>query len=95
MSLSQTNLIPQHRNKEASIMSTVPVTQHALIQRINRKLYPDDRVLKVSRGARMELDVGRYFVLNFRINGVVLRDADPEELGRDLGVLREHEHVVP
>jgi hypothetical protein len=76
-------------------MSTkVLVSERALIQRINRKLQAADEVLKASRGARMEQECGRYYVLNFRRNFVATAHVDPEALGRELGALRDYERVV-
>jgi len=72
----------------------VPVSERALIQRINRKLRPDDEILKVARGARAEQDCGRYYIVDFRKNIMMTKDVDPEALARELGVLRDYEQVV-
>ena len=74
----------------------VPVTMRALIARINRKLAPQDLQLKTARGMRVRVDVGDYYVINTRINGIMQRykDCDPEELARELGVLKQYEEVV-
>jgi hypothetical protein len=73
----------------------VPVTTRALIQRINRKLAAQDEQLRATRGegqARMEL--GDYYVINQNRNAVVSKHVDPEQCGRDLGVLRPWEQIV-
>jgi hypothetical protein len=77
-------------------IAKVPVTMRALIARINRRLAVDHMQLKASRGQRMRLDVGEYYVLNTRLNGIMhhYRDCDPEDLGRELGVLKSYEQVV-
>jgi hypothetical protein len=77
-------------------MKKVPVTVRALIARINRKLALHDLQLKTARGTRMRVDVGDYYVINVRFNGLMqrYRDCDPEELARELGVLRQYEEVV-
>lgn len=72
----------------------VPVTIRALVQRINRKLAADGEILKASRGERARKDLGEYFVLNVRAGTVTKPAADPEGLGRRLGVLRTWEHLV-
>jgi hypothetical protein len=72
----------------------VPVTMRALMQRINRKLKPDDEVLKVARSERVEQELGKYYTLDHRRNVLIHKDVDPEELGRELGVLRDYEKVV-
>jgi hypothetical protein len=65
-----------------------------LVQRINRKLAADDEVLKAARGARLQQEVGQFFIVNVRINGVTGKDVDPEVLGRELGVLKPWEAVA-
>ena len=40
------------------------VSERAIIARINRALAPQDMQLKTSRGWRMKLDVGDYYVIN-------------------------------
>jgi hypothetical protein len=72
----------------------VPVTERALIQRVNRKLWHDDEMVKTSRGARAELDLGRHYIVNWRINGLTHRNIDLEDWGRELGVLRDYEELV-
>ena len=72
----------------------VPVSERALIQRINRKLRHDDEMLKVARGGRTEQSVGRYYIINFNRNWIVSQNVDPETVGRELGVLAEWEQVV-
>ena len=68
----------------------VPVTMWALIARINRRLAANEIQLKTARNMRMRLDVGTYYVVNTRINGMVqpYKDCDSEQFGRELGVLK-------
>jgi len=73
--------------------SKVPVSERALIQRINRKLRAEDETLKTARGERAEQEFGRFYIVNFNRNFVVAKGCDPEELGRELGVLSEYERV--
>jgi hypothetical protein len=70
------------------------VTMRAVIQRINRKLAADKEVLKVARSERMRQAVGDYYVVDFRINGVLHHDVDPEAMARELGVLKGYEQVT-
>lgn len=72
----------------------VPVTLRALLARINRKLKPEMKSLKTARGDRMRQDVGDFYIIDVRRNFVMASHVDPEEYGRDLGVLREYETVV-
>ena len=74
--------------------SGVPVSERALIQRINRKLAAQDEIVRTARGGRAEQDLGRYFIVDVRIGGVVHSDIDLEEWGRELAVLRSYERLV-
>jgi hypothetical protein len=42
----------------------------------------------------MRQDVGDYYIVDFKINAITRKDVDPEQMGRDLGVLKEFEQVV-
>lgn len=70
------------------------VSLRALIARINRKLAHDRKMLKVARGAEFRSKVGDYYVVNF-MDGTIKspHDLDPEQLGRELGVLKDWEKV--
>jgi len=72
-----------------------PVSERAVIARINRALAPQDMHLKTSRGWRMKLDVGHYYVVNTRINGIVqpYKHMDLQSIARDVGVLEDWEEV--
>jgi hypothetical protein len=74
----------------------VPISMRALIQRINRKLRHNGEVSKVARGsqAESEADVGRYFIVNIERNLLVNDHCDPEAIGREIGVMAEHERLV-
>ena len=74
--------------------ATVPVTQRALIQRINRALRREDQILRQARGDRARQDLGGFYVIDVRLNAVVSKDVDLEALARDLGALKGYEHVV-
>ena len=73
---------------------TVSITRRALTQRINRALLKQNERLYKSRGMRMYFDVGDFYVVDLRRNLVAGKDVDPEELGRELGVLKKYERVV-
>jgi len=72
----------------------VPVTERALIQRINRRLSRDLKQLKTSRTANTQEMVGKYFVVDTFRNAVIETNVDPEEFGRKLEVLQLWEEVV-
>jgi hypothetical protein len=70
------------------------VTMSALIRRINRKLGREDEKLRKTRGGMQAfLDLGDYWVHDLRSNFVCRTHVDPEELGRELGVLDAVETV--
>ena len=75
----------------------VPVTMRAIVQRINRKLAADGyRRLKQSRGRPwkyLDRDVGKWFLVDGRRNSVERTHVDPEELAKELGVLKPWERV--
>ena len=65
-----------------------------MVQRINRKLKPDLEQLRVTRGERMQSEVGYYHVIDFRLNAVTHTNVNPEAMARDLGVLKDYEEMV-
>jgi hypothetical protein len=71
----------------------VAVTTRALIQRINRRLAKDERLLRTARSLRVEQSVGRYFVVDLARNSIVQQRVELETLGRELGVLDKWEKV--
>jgi hypothetical protein len=73
---------------------TVPMTERALIQRINRKLRQEDQVFKTTRGARWRSNLGNYYILDVNRNFILAYHCTPERTGRELGVLAALEHVA-
>ena len=87
-----TNLCPESEpttipRKGATQMPKRPVSESALIRRVNRKLVPDLHQLKKSRGETMRQDLGEFYVLDLFRNTVCDLNVDPEQIGRELGVL--------
>jgi hypothetical protein len=74
----------------------VPVSERAVIARINRALARQDMKLKTARSQRMQIDVGDWYVINTRLNGVVqpYKHMPLEDIARDVGVLKDWETVV-
>lgn len=68
----------------------VYVTERALTQRINRKLRADNEVLRSTRWWERS-DLGRFYIVNTRINCIAGKDVDIEKLGHELGVLKPWE----
>jgi hypothetical protein len=83
------------KEKEKKQNMKVPVSERALIQRINRKFRSEDgppaRELKKTKGARAKQELGYFYVLNTERNFIDEHHVDPEALGRELGVVSESE----
>ncbi len=76
-------------------MEKKPITESALVRRINRKLTKDGTVIRKSR-PRWESSVGTFYELNVDRNVVVSQHLDYTTLvkwGRDLGALRSTEFL--
>jgi hypothetical protein len=69
------------------------ITVSALVKRVNRRLDADQR-LRVTRGERMRLEVGDFHIIDVSLNAVVRADVDIEDLGRELGALRDNEVLM-
>ena len=72
----------------------VKISKRALIQRINRALVKENEMLRKARGIQMFLDVGDYFTINIKRNYITRSNIDPENLGRELEVLKPYEEVI-
>ena len=67
----------------------LPVSERALLQRINRRLRAaDERVLKARR---RDPEIGDYYRIDFRRNFFVEGNVDLESTGREVGALRPWE----
>ena len=69
------------------------ISEHALMQRINRILKNDMRQLKKTHGKRTRRDVGDYYILDYNRNIIKETFVDIEKLGRRLKVLNTNEHL--
>ncbi len=67
------------------------VTMRALLKRINRQLRKEGQAIRTTRGERCRGDLGNYYCTEE--NRLVAQHVDPEEWGRELGVLAPHERV--
>jgi hypothetical protein len=82
----------EHHNRK------VPVSERALIQRVNRALKKDLRAVKIPRGLRMRQEAGAYYLLDLNRNWIVKtyrRGLRLESLARELGVLEAWETLEP
>lgn len=75
-------------------MKPVPISRRALLQRINRALAGDSQVLKVTHGEFDRAEFGDYYIVDLGRHAVTKKKIDPIKLGRELGVIREHEHLI-
>lgn len=76
-------------------MQKAPITTRAVIQRINRKLKPGMRCVRVCRpNSRWWNNLGDFYVVDFDANIILDSHIDPEAYGRDLGVVKPFEQVV-
>jgi hypothetical protein len=68
-------------------VAKLPVSTRALVQRLNRKLHDDELEVRKTRGGRARLELGEFYLLNWRLPNIVQSHVDLEELGRKEGVL--------
>lgn len=70
------------------------VSERALFARINRKIHDDDLVLRRCPATRRDHhNLGDYYLVNWRINGVAGKGIDLEDYGREVGALKEFEEL--
>jgi hypothetical protein len=77
----------------------VPLSERALIARINRTLKPEGRQLKKKRGGWRNDISGPYYLLDVEANAVIAGSSahnriDLEKFARKLGSLEEYEEIV-
>ena len=73
---------------------TAPVSERALLGRINRVLAKDNRVVKASReGTSLYANMGRYYLLDWSTNNIVDHNFQLEGLAKKLGCIAEWEHL--
>ena len=72
----------------------VPVSERALVQRINRRLAEEgwERLIKARTG-RARQQMGSWFMIDERSKLLVSKFINLEKFGRELGVLGEYERL--
>jgi hypothetical protein len=71
------------------------VSERALFARINRKIHDDDLMLRrCAATSRAHLELGHYYLVNWRINGIAGKDVDLEGYGREVGALQDFEELA-
>lgn len=73
--------------------SLIPVSERALVQRINRKLKETGEQLKKCRSNRWRGELGDYFRIDISRNAIVDKHIDLEECGRETGALALSERL--
>lgn len=72
----------------------VPVTERAVVQRVNRKLAAERvRLHKCRDGGRWESQLGTWYVVDLDVNGIAQTHVDLETYARELDVLAAWEAV--
>jgi hypothetical protein len=72
----------------------VPVTERSVVARVNRWLQANGEQLKPARSERVRAQVGDWFILDVKLNGVVREDVSLEVIARELGALRDWEVML-
>ena len=72
-----------------------PVTERALLARINRALRVSGRVIKATREDSPAFrQTGRYYLLDLGANGIIGHDVDLERFARGMSVIHPHEMMI-
>lgn len=71
-------------------MNKVPVSKRALIQRINRVLSHDKRILKITRDSLKPV-FGDYYIIDLETNDISETNINLEKFGRKIKALRKWE----
>ena len=74
--------------------SKVPISERAIVARINRTLAKQDEALRRCRqDSRSFSSLGSYYTIDLNRNCITGKDLDIEAVGRELGVLKEWEEL--
>jgi hypothetical protein len=71
----------------------VPVTERSVVARVNRRLQAAGEQLKPARSEQVRAQVGDWYVLDVKRNGVVREDVNLEAIARECGALKDWEVV--
>ena len=71
----------------------VPVTERSVVARVNRRLASDGEQLKPARSERLRAQVGDWYVLDVKLNGISRKDVNLEAIARACGALQDWETV--
>lgn len=72
----------------------IPISERALLARINRILYQENKILKKNRDKNKNIiEIGKYFLVDKSINQIILKRVNLENYGRQLNVIKEYEEL--
>ena len=71
----------------------VPVTERSVVARVNWRLQAAGEQLKPARSEQVRAQVGDWYVLDVKRNGVVREDVNLEAIARECGALKDWEVV--
>lgn len=78
-----------------STVEKIPVSEKALMARVNRKLAKDgERILKSREGSRLRGNVGDFYLLDVSRNTVLNTHIELGHFAKQRGILRDYETVV-
>lgn len=72
----------------------VPVSWRSLLQRLNRRLAHEGRILKKSREGHALAELGTYYVLDRPHNAIVAHHVDPQALAETYHILQPWEALL-
>jgi hypothetical protein len=76
-------------------LQKLKVSERALFARINRKIHDDDLMLRRCRASSRDYhNLGDFYLVNWRINGVAGYHVDLETYGREVGALKDYEELA-
>lgn len=71
----------------------VPLSERALLKRINRKLKKDHEMVKKCRGDRWRHELGDLYAVDLYRNVIVVKNIDLEDEAKKLGVIQPWERL--
>ena len=76
-------------------LQKVPVSERALVARVNRKLAAEDKALKRCRqDSHSYYQLGDYYMVGYYNNAIYRMQCNLEQEARDLGVLKKWEMLA-
>lgn len=82
------------KNVQREDTNSMTIMEWAVVQRIRRKLRNTTHVLRKARGERQQVECGRYYVIDAKLNALLWHHVNIEAYARELGVLRAHQVVA-